>query len=150
MTAATEPVIVYTDGGCVPNPGTGGWAAVLMYKDKVKELTGGERNTTNNRMELSAAVEALSALKRHSRVILHTDSQYLKNGITQWLPAWKRRGWKRSQGALKNVDLWQKLDRLSQEHDIEWRWVRGHAGDPLNERCDELVGQVIAGLRNGH
>ncbi len=142
-----EPVIIYTDGGCQPNPGTGGWAAILLYKGTVKELSGGERNTTNNRMELTAAVSALEALKRPCRVILHTDSQYLRLGITQWLPAWKRIGWKRKDGPLKNEDLWRKLDELTRRHDVEWRWVRGHAGDVYNERCDELASEAIARLR---
>jgi ribonuclease HI len=132
-------VVVYTDGGCSPNPGAGGWGAVLMYGDNVKELCGGEPNTTNNRMELTAAVEALRTLKRPCAVDVYTDSQYLRNGITSWLPAWKRRNWQRKSGALKNVDLWKTLDALTTRHDVRWHWVRGHAGDALNERCDALA-----------
>jgi ribonuclease HI len=132
-------VVVYTDGGCSPNPGAGGWGAVLMYGDNVKELCGGEPNTTNNRMELTAAVEALRTLKRPCAVDVYTDSQYLRNGITSWLPAWKRRNWQRKSGALKNVDLWKTLDALTSRHDVRWHWVRGHAGDALNERCDALA-----------
>jgi ribonuclease HI len=140
----TEQVIIYTDGGCDPNPGVGGWAAVMLYNGTERELSGGDPDTTNNRMELIAAVEALSALKRPCSVVLHTDSQYLKNGITQWLPGWKRKGWKRKGGELKNVDLWKQLDELAGRHAVEWRWVRGHAGNHFNERCDVLAGQAIA------
>jgi ribonuclease HI len=145
----TERVTVYTDGGCEPNPGTGGWAVVLSCNGHYKELSGGEPETTNNRMELTAALEALKALKRPCTVVLHTDSQYLKRGITEWLPAWKRKGWKRKTGSVKNLDLWQELDSLAQKHDIVWRWVRGHSGDPLNERCDELAGQAITDQKEG-
>ncbi|HOV60064.1 MAG TPA: ribonuclease HI [Candidatus Hydrogenedentes bacterium] len=141
------PVIIHTDGGCAPNPGPGGWAAVLRYGDRVKELSGAEPETTNNRMELRAAIEALRALKRPCRVILHTDSEYLKKGVTEWLPAWKRRGWARPGGNLKNVDLWQELDRLTSKHQIEWRWIRGHTGIPDNERCDRLVAEARGRLK---
>ncbi|MDZ4860451.1 MAG: ribonuclease HI [Candidatus Hydrogenedentes bacterium] len=140
-------VDIFTDGGCQPNPGTGGWGVILMYKDKQLEMSGAEQNTTNNRMELTAAVRALEALKRPCDVVLHTDSEYLRNGITTWLKAWKRNGWKRKEGALKNIDLWQRLDELTGEHHIEWRWVRGHSGHNLNERCDELATQAIVNLR---
>jgi len=140
------PVIIYTDGGCSPNPGPGGWAAVLRYGDRVRELSGAEADTTNNRMELRAAIEALRALKRPCRIIFHTDSEYLKKGVTEWMPAWKRRGWTRSGGSLKNVDLWQELDRLIASHQIEWRWVRGHSGVTDNERCDQLVSEARARL----
>lgn len=143
MVREEDKVIIYTDGGCNPNPGVGGWGAVLRYRDKVKELSGGEVNTTNNRMELTAAVRALEALTRPCPVVLCTDSQYLKNGITSWLPAWKRNGWKRKRGNLKNIDLWRRLDELTAGHDICWRWVRGHAGDAYNERCDELATREI-------
>jgi ribonuclease HI len=144
MTAnQAERVQIYTDGGCDPNPGTGGWAAILIYKGKTKELSGGERNTTNNQMELKAAINALKALNKPCAVTLHTDSQYVQRGITEWLPGWKRRGWLRSSGKVKNLELWQELDVLAQKHDIEWRWVRGHAGDLYNERCDELAAQAI-------
>lgn len=140
-------VEIYTDGGCQPNPGTGGWAAILLYGGKEKELSGAEPNTTNNRMELTAAVRALEALKRPCHVILHTDSEYLKNGVSTWIHGWKKNGWKRKDGALKNIDLWQRLDELTAKHKIDWRWVRGHAGHDLNERCDQLAGEAIAALR---
>ena len=139
-----ERVIVYTDGGCDPNPGIGGWAAILLCKGKGKELSGGEPRTTNNRMELTAAVAALEALKRPCAVTLHTDSEYLEKGITTWLPSWKQRGWKRKRGAVKNLDLWQRLDALVQRHHVQWRWVPGHAGDVYNERCDQLASEAIA------
>lgn len=147
MDVDAKTVIIYTDGGCEPNPGTGGWAAVLSYGGAYKELSGGEPRTTNNRMEMTAAIEALRALKRRCKVVLHTDSQYLQRGVTEWMPKWKSKGWKRGKKPVKNLDLWQELDRLIEQHDVEWRWVRGHVGDPLNERCDELAGQEIAALR---
>ena len=140
-------VTVYTDGGCKPNPGAGGWAAVLLYNDTEKELYGAEPDTTNNRMELTAAIEALQALKRPCSVVMHTDSEYVKRGITEWMPGWKRAGWKRKTGAIKNSDLWRKLDELASQHDIDWRWVKGHAGDYYNERCDELATQAIEEMR---
>jgi len=146
LTGKDDPVVIYTDGGCRPNPGVGGWGAIFRHKGRYKELSGAEWETTNNRMELTAAVSALESLKRPCRVELHTDSEYLQKGITAWMPSWKRNGWKRREGPVKNVDLWQKLDRLVQEHDVEWRWVRGHAGDPNNERCDELASEAIARL----
>ena len=139
-------VHIYTDGGCRPNPGKGGWAAVLVYNGHMRELSGAELRTTNNRMELTAAVKALEALKRPCAIVIHTDSEYLRNGITAWLPQWKRSGWKRKEGSLKNKDLWQRLDELTALHRIEWRWVKGHAGDPLNERCDELATKAIDAL----
>ncbi len=134
-----DVVTVYTDGGCEPNPGRGGWAVVMQYKGTAKELSGCEDVTTNNRMELTAAVKALEALRRPCRVSLHTDSQYLQKGVTDWIRKWKRNGWRTRNGAVKNQDLWQRLDELATKHDVEWHWVRGHAGDPLNERCDALV-----------
>ena len=142
------PVEIYTDGGCEPNPGTGGWGAILRFGDKQKELSGGQHDTTNNRMELTAAVRALEALKRPSDVVLYTDSQYVKNGIVSWIANWKQRGWKRKDGPLKNVDLWKELDALNQAHNIQWRWLKGHAGHPLNERCDELATEAIERLGN--
>ncbi len=142
-----QNVEIYTDGGCQPNPGTGGWAAILLYGGKEKELSGAEPNTTNNRMELTAAVRALEALKRPCHVVLHTDSEYLKNGVSTWMHGWKKNGWKRKEGALKNIDLWQRLDELTSKHTIEWRWVRGHAGHDLNERCDVLASEAIAALK---
>ncbi len=143
-------VIVYTDGGCDPNPGTGGWGAVLMFGGHYKELSGSAPDTTNNRMEMTAAIEALRALKRPCSVVLHTDSEYLKKGVTEWMPNWKRRNWKRGRnGEVKNEDLWRILDGLIQRHTVEWRWVRGHAGNGYNERCDELAGDAIRKRRSG-
>ena len=146
MPAAT-PVIIYTDGGCDPNPGPGGWAALLRYGDHEQTLAGSEPDTTNNRMELTAAIEALRALKRPCRVDFYTDSQYLCRGITEWLPGWRRRGWKRKGGALVNLDLWKTLDGLVQQHEVTWHWVRGHAGLLENERVDALARQARASLR---
>jgi ribonuclease HI len=146
--SASDHVTIYTDGGCEPNPGVGGWAAILMCKAHYKELSGGDPNTTNNRMELTAAIEALQTLRRPCAVVLYTDSEYLKNGITSWLPAWKRRNWTRKGGELKNMDLWKRLDELDQKHSITWKWVRGHAGDEHNERCDVLANEAILRLRN--
>ena len=140
------PVIIYTDGGCEPNPGIGGWGAVLLHAGKRRELSGGDPESTNNRMELTAAIEALDALKRSCTVTLYTDSEYVRNGITQWLPGWKRRGWARKGGPIKNLDLWQRLDQSAQRHQIQWEWVRGHAGVPENERCDILAAEEIARL----
>lgn len=145
--ARNELVTIYTDGGCDPNPGVGGWGAVLLWNDHRKELSGGEAETTNNRMELTAAIQALESLKRPCRVELFTDSQYLKNGITSWLPAWKARQWRRKGGAVKNVDLWKRLDAAAGRHDIEWKWVPAHMGVPENERCDQLAGDEIARFR---
>ncbi len=138
-TTGDDIVNIYTDGGCDPNPGAGGWAAILLYKGHVKELSGGEADTTNNRMELIAAIRALEALTRRCRVCIHTDSQYLQRGITEWLPGWKRRHWMRKSGAVKNEDLWRRLDALAAKFDITWRWVPGHAGVEYNERCDVLA-----------
>jgi ribonuclease HI len=136
-------VVIYTDGACDPNPGPGGWAALLLFNQAEKVLTGAENPSTNNRMELTAALRALQALKRPCAVTLYTDSEYLKRGITEWLPGWRRRGWRRKGGALANVDLWQALDEALKEHEVEWRWVRGHAGQALNERVDRLARQAI-------
>ncbi|MCD6302247.1 MAG: ribonuclease HI [Anaerolineae bacterium] len=133
-------VLIYTDGGCDPNPGPGGWGAVLLWGHHRQELSGGEPDTTNNRMELRAAIEALKQLKRPCKVTIVTDSTYLRNGITRWLDAWKRRDWHKANGApVQNADLWQELDRQASRHQIHWQWTRGHAGDPLNERADELA-----------
>lgn len=133
-------VEIYTDGACRGNPGPGGWGAILSAKGKKKELWGGELETTNNRMELSAAIEALKALRRSSRVTLYTDSTYMIQGITEWMPNWKKRGWKTSaKKPVKNDDLWQELDRLVAKHEIDWRWVRGHTGVEGNERADYLA-----------
>ncbi|HXW09902.1 MAG TPA: ribonuclease HI [Steroidobacteraceae bacterium] len=133
-------VIVYTDGACKGNPGPGGWGALLIAGEHRKELYGGESPTTNNRMELTAAIEALAALKRPCRVQLYTDSQYVRLGITEWLPQWKRRGWKTAdKKPVKNDDLWKQLESQIERHEVHWHWVRGHAGDPGNERADELA-----------
>lgn len=147
--SAGPEVVIYTDGGCEPNPGTGGWGAVLLYGDHVKEISGSAPDTTNNRMEMTAAIEALSALKRPCKIQLYTDSEYVKRGITEWIASWKKKKWIRKSGPVKNVDLWQRLDALVEKHDIEWRWVRGHTGNTYNERCDELAAAAIAALRRG-
>lgn len=136
-------VDVYTDGACRGNPGPGGWAALLRFKTHEKTLTGSEKQTTNNRMELTAAIEALSALNKPCQVNFYTDSQYLKRGITEWMPGWKARNWRRKGGKLLNKDLWQALDRAMQPHEISWRWVRGHAGHPGNERVDRLAREAV-------
>jgi ribonuclease HI len=141
----SQKVIVYTDGACDPNPGPGGWAALLRYGKHEKVLTGSEQDTTNNRMELTAAVQALEALNRPSQVVFFTDSEYLKKGITEWLPGWRARNWRRKGGALANADLWKALDSLIQIHRVEWHWVRGHAGNPDNERVDRLARKSIPG-----
>jgi len=139
--AAAKPhVVVYTDGGCAPNPGPGGWGAILISGRHRKELCGGELDTTNNRMELTAAIAALEALKKHSRVELHTDSQYVHKGIESYIHGWKRNGWKTAdKKPVKNVDLWQRLDAARERHEVHWRWVKGHAGHTENERADELA-----------
>lgn len=146
---ASDSVVIYTDGGCQPNPGAGGWAALLRYGNKVKEISGGERNSTNNRMELTAAIMALEALKRPCRVQFHTDSEYVKNGITQWMPNWKKKKWRKANGdPVLNSDLWRRLDDACQRHEIDWRWIKGHAGDEYNERCDKLCNLEIAKLKS--
>ncbi|MGH8497172.1 MAG: ribonuclease HI [Gammaproteobacteria bacterium] len=133
-------VSIYTDGACRGNPGPGGWGAVLEANGREKELFGGERLTTNNRMELTAAIRALEALKRPCKVVLYTDSQYLRNGISEWIAGWKLRGWRTAaRKPVKNADLWQALDALVAQHEIEWRWVRGHSGHGGNERADRLA-----------
>ncbi len=136
----TPQVVIYTDGACSGNPGPGGWGAILIAGERVKEICGGERATTNNRMELMAAIQALEALKRPCRVELHTDSKYVQSGISEWLPLWKARGWRTlSKGAVKNEDLWRRLDEARLRHEVDWRWVKGHAGHELNERADALA-----------
>ena len=142
-------VVIYTDGACSGNPGPGGWGAILTYGNHRRELHGGEAETTNNKMELTAAIKALEALKRKSRVELYTDSVYVKNGISEWIHNWKRRGWKTAdRKPVKNVELWQHLDQLSARHDISWHWVKGHAGHPENERADELARLGMAEFKN--
>jgi len=138
-------VTIYTDGSCQGNPGPGGWAAILKYGKHEREISGGENDTTNNRMELRAALEALRALTEPCQVTLFTDSEYLKKGITLWMPNWKRRNWRRKGGKLANVDLWMKLDEEIQRHEIHWRWVKGHAGNVMNERVDKLAKAAIPG-----
>jgi ribonuclease HI len=139
----SSPVTIYTDGACEPNPGPGGWAALLRFGQHEKVISGSEASTTNNRMELTAAVQALQALKKPCRVEIYTDSEYLKRGVTEWLPGWKKRNWRRKGGELKNVDLWQALDRSISQHNITWRWIRGHSGHPENERVDKLAVEAI-------
>ncbi|WP_028303733.1 ribonuclease HI [Oceanospirillum maris] len=140
-------VRIFTDGGCKGNPGPGGWGAILYYGDVTKEIKGSEPETTNNRMELMAAIQALELLKRPCTVELTTDSQYLRQGITQWIHNWKKRGWKTSdKKPVKNQDLWQRLDAAVDQHKVEWSWVKGHAGHPDNERADELANEAIAEL----
>jgi ribonuclease HI len=142
-----EPVIIYTDGACRGNPGVGGWGVILSYKGKVKELCGGDNDTTNNRMELMAAIQALEALTKPCSVQLYSDSSYVLKGITEWLPNWKKRGWKTAANhPVKNVDLWQRLDTAIAQHDIEWKWVKGHSGDKGNDRADALANRGIDSL----
>jgi ribonuclease HI len=142
-----DVVDIWTDGGCKPNPGPGGWGAVLLYRGVERELSGHEPATTNNRMELTAAAVALETLKRPCGVRLHTDSEYLKNGITRWKDGWVRRNWRNSAGdPVANIDLWRRLLDAAQRHRIEWKWIRGHAGDPMNARADALA----TAAREGH
>jgi len=144
-------VTIYTDGACSGNPGPGGWGAVLISGHQRKEISGGDVNTTNNRMELKAAIEALKALREPSQVDLHTDSTYLKKGMSEWISSWKKNGWRRRSGKrflpVKNEDLWRELDRLVTLHRVGFHWVEGHAGHPENERCDELARQAIPSRR---
>ena len=136
----TPKVVIFTDGACSGNPGPGGWGAILMYGEREKELCGGEPGTTNNRMELMAAIQALEALNKPCKVELHTDSQYVKNGITEWMRGWKARGWKTAdKKPVKNEDLWRRLDEARLRHEVDWRWVKGHNGHELNERADALA-----------
>jgi ribonuclease HI len=137
-------VTIYTDGACLGNPGPGGWAALLIDADGRRELSGFEPSTTNNRMELRAAVEGLQSLATPADIDLHTDSQYLRNGMAEWMARWKRNGWRTAdKKPVKNTDLWQALDALASRHVVRWHWVRGHAGHPENERCDELANEAI-------
>ncbi|MBI3433551.1 MAG: ribonuclease HI [Proteobacteria bacterium] len=141
-------VLIHTDGACSGNPGPGGWGAVLQWGGRERELKGAEAQTTNNRMELMAAIMALEALTRACRVDMHTDSQYLRNGITAWIKAWKRNGWKTAnRKAVKNIDLWQRLETALARHEVTWHWVRGHSGHARNERADALAREAIADLR---
>lgn len=144
MTTPQDKVEIFTDGACSGNPGPGGWGAVLRYKGKEKELSGSDPQTTNNRMEMMAAIQALETLKRPMVVDLYTDSSYLKDGITKWIHRWKAKGWRGSNNKdVKNIDLWQRLDQVAAKHTISWHWVRGHAGHPENERADRLATGAI-------
>jgi ribonuclease HI len=146
-----KKVIIFSDGGCHGNPGPGAWAAVLQYGKHVREITGGIAATTNNRMELMAAIESLNLLKETCDIDFHTDSEYVRNGITQWLTGWKRNGWRTAaKKPVKNADLWQQLEAANARHTVRWHWVKGHAGNDLNERCDELVQEAIAKVKNSH
>jgi ribonuclease HI len=141
-----DAVEIYADGACKGNPGPGGWGVLLRSGDNERELYGGERDTTNNRMELTAVIRGLEALKRRCKVRLYTDSQYVQKGISSWIHDWKRRAWRTAdKKPVKNVDLWQRLDRLASEHEVEWHWVKGHAGHPENERADALANRAIGG-----
>jgi ribonuclease HI len=146
---AESAVDIFTDGACSGNPGPGGWGAILRYRDSERELSGAEALTTNNRMELQAAIAALEALKRPCTVRVHTDSSYLRDGITRWLANWKRNGWKTAdRKPVKNADLWQRLEAAAARHEVSWHWVKGHAGHPENERADELARLAIVALRS--
>jgi ribonuclease HI len=139
-----NPVTIYTDGACRGNPGPGGWGVSLRYNGTVKNLYGAEADTTNNRMELMAAIRGLESLKRPCKVVLYTDSKYVLEGITSWMPNWKRRGWKTAaKKPVKNVELWQRLDAATDDHDISWQWIKGHTGDEGNEMADALANQAI-------
>jgi len=145
-----DTVDIYTDGACSGNPGPGGWGAILRYNGTDREMSGGEPATTNNRMELMAAIQALEALKRPVTVRVHTDSTYVKDGITKWMAQWKVRGWRTAaKKPVKNVDLWQRLDEAANRHAVSWHWVRGHSGHPENERADELARQGLIETRDG-
>lgn len=136
----SKPVHIWTDGACLGNPGPGGWGALLRWNGHERELSGGEPETTNNRMELMAAIQALESLRRSCRVVLTTDSQYVRKGITEWMVNWKRNGWKAaSKKPVKNAELWQRLDQARERHEVQWDWVKGHSGHPENERADQLA-----------
>ncbi|GAA4400882.1 ribonuclease HI [Tsukamurella soli] len=146
----TDAIEIYTDGACLGNPGPGGWGAVLRFGEHQKELYGGEPDTTNNRMELMGAISALEAINRPHPVILHTDSSYVKNGITKWVAGWKRNGWKTAdKKPVKNAELWQRLDAVAAQYEIEWRWVKGHAGNEGNELADQLASKGAREARDG-
>ena len=144
----TQAIHIWTDGACSGNPGPGGWGAVLRYGETEKELSGAEAATTNNRMELMAAIEALNALKRESKVLLHTDSKYVMDGVTKWIHGWKKNGWKTAdKKSVKNEDLWRRLDTANARHEVTWKWVKGHSDDVMNDRADALARGAIATLR---
>jgi len=145
MTSKDDEIHIYTDGACSGNPGPGGWGALMRWRDHERELSGSEADTTNNRMELTAAIRALEAVTRPARVVVHTDSTYVKDGITRWIHGWKKNGWKTSaKKPVKNEDLWRQLDAALAPHEVEWRWVKGHAGNPDNERADKLAREAAA------
>ena len=147
-TPAGPDVEIWTDGGCKPNPGPGGWGAVLRFGGHERELTGADPATTNNRMELTAAAAALEALTRPCRVVLHTDSEYVRNGVTRWVHGWVRNNWRNAaKDPVANYELWQRLLAAAKPHQVEWRWVRGHSGDPMNERVDRLATAARSGGR---
>ena len=147
MTTQNKTVYLYTDGACKGNPGKGGWGVLMRYGSHEKELFGGEAHTTNNRMELTAIIQGLAALSRPCAVVIHTDSQYVKNGMEQWIHGWKKNGWKTAaKQPVKNEDLWRQLDQLAAQHQIQWQWVRGHAGHTENERADALANQGVASV----
>ncbi len=149
--SGVKKVVIHSDGGCHGNPGPGGWAVVLAYGKHVRELNGGVPATTNNRMELQAAIEALHILKEPCEIDFHTDSQYVRQGISQWIAGWKRNGWRTSaKQPVKNADLWRELDAATAHHKIHWHWVKGHAGHTDNERCDELANEAIAAVKASH
>ena len=153
MPTGSDPaaVEIWTDGGCKPNPGPGGWAAILRFGQHERELTGADPATTNNRMELTAAAAALEALTRPCRVVLHTDSEYVRNGVTRWSTGWVRRNWRNSAGdPVANMDLWRRVLDAAKTHEIDWRWIRGHAGDAMNERADRLATKAREGLSSGN
>jgi ribonuclease HI len=140
----SEAVVIYTDGACSGNPGPGGWGSVMLYRGHRRELSGGEKQTTNNRMEMMAVIAALETLKRSCKVCVHTDSTYVMKGMTEWLQGWKARGWKTAaKKPVLNEDLWRRLDEAAARHEVEWRWVKGHSGVPENERADELARKAI-------
>ena len=144
-----DKLLIYTDGACSGNPGPGGWGCILKYNGNVKELSGGEKDTTNNRMELIAVIKGLEVLNKKSDIIVTTDSTYVKNGITQWIKKWETNNWRTaSKSPVKNKELWQELLALSRKHDINWKWVKGHSGHPENERCDELAREEIKKIKN--
>jgi ribonuclease HI len=150
MRPSLTPIEIHTDGACLGNPGPGGWAALLRCRGVERELCGGEPQTTNNRMELMAAIAALEALKQPCAAVLHSDSRYVLQGIAEWLPGWKRKGWKTAGGtAVKNQDLWQRLDAAAAPHRVQWQWVKGHAGHPDNERVDALARAQAQRFRDG-
>jgi ribonuclease HI len=148
MTANNQLVTIYTDGACLGNPGPGGWAAILIYKEHQKKISGGQKDTTNNRMEMQAAIEAFRTLKKPSQITIYTDSKYVMDGITKWIIGWKKNGWRNAnRQAVKNSDLWQELDAEVSRHKIQWNWVKGHAGNHFNEVVDELARKAAEAIR---